>query len=305
MKISFEVFFLRAIIFCFSSNFLSHGLYGKTGFSLPDSMQEFSLRYNTVDNLIILPVRINDSVQVNLILDTGCRNILLFGKRFQKLFKLDSNRIIEFSGMGNGGNVRGNLALSNHVSIGMVEGENVPIVVIPERKVFKAYAQVDGLIGYDIFTKFEVEIHPHRRMITFRSAFTNYVPDGYSKIPMMVVDSKPVFASHITFPNETIESTLLIDTGSTLGLLLKSSDETRLDSYDNNGLLGKGLNGLIRGGTTVAEKIMLDDFELTDITAGIIHSPWYNYASIGMNVLKNYSIILNYAKSYVCLRKNS
>lgn len=278
--------------------------YGKSGFSLPDSLNEFTLKYNTVDHLIILPVKINDSIQVNLILDTGCRNILLFGKRFQKLFSLDPNRIIEFSGMGSGKNVQGKLALANRASIGMVEGENVPIVVIPERKIFQRFDHIDGLIGYDIFTKFEVEIHPSQQLITFRSAFNNYVPEGYSKIPMRVVDSRPVFESRITLPNETLASDLLIDTGSTLGLLLKSSDKTRLNAYQQDDRLGKGLNGLISGAITTAQTIKIDHYEMTDVPAGIIHSPWYNYASIGMNVLKDYSIILNYAKSYACLRRN-
>lgn len=277
--------------------------YGESGFSLPDSVNEFTLKYSTVDHLIILPVRINDSIHVNLILDTGCRNILLFGKRFQKLFSLEPNRTIEFSGMGSGKNVQGKLALTNRASIGMVEGENVPIVVISERKIFQRFDHIDGLIGYDIFTKFEVEIHPAQQLITFRSAFNNYVPEGYSRIPMRVIDSRPVFESHITFPNETLASDLLIDTGSTLGLLLKSSDKTKLNGYKPDDRLGKGLNGLISGATTTAQTIKLDHYELTDVPAGIIHSPWYNYASIGMKVLKDYSIILNYAKSYACLRK--
>lgn len=303
MKTFFPLLFLRiSFAFLFVSSIVVS--YGKSGFSLPDSLHEFTLKYNTVDDLIILPVRINDSIQVNLILDTGCRNILLFGKRFQKLFSLEPNRTIEFSGMGSGKNVQGKLALTNRASIGMVEGENVPIVVIPDRSIFQRFDHIDGLIGYDIFTKFEVEIHPSQQLITFRSAFNNYIPEGYSKISMKVIDSRPIFESHITLPNETLTSDLLIDTGSTLGLLLKSSDKTKLNAYKPDDRLGKGLNGLISGATTIAQTIKLDHYELTDVPAGIIHSPWHNHASIGMNVLKDYSIILNYAKSYVCLKRN-
>jgi hypothetical protein len=268
-------------------------------------LDEFTIKYKSIEGLIILPLRINDSIVVNLILDTGCRNVLLFGKRFQKLFNVDPNRVIEFSGMGSGKSVKGSLALNNSVSIGAVEGEKVPIVIVPERNIFSSYIGVDGLIGYDIFMKFEIEIHPSQQLITFRSAYNNYIPSGYSKIPMKVVDAKPMLTSSIVLTGETLVWDLLIDTGSTLGLLLKSSDESRLKLYDNNDMIGRGLNGYIKGANTVAHRVSLENYELTDISTGIIHSLWHNnYASVGMEVLKNYSIILNYANSYACLKKN-
>ena len=51
------------------------------GFFMPDELNEMTLHYKTYHNLILLPVTINDSVHVNLILDTGCRNLVLFGRR--------------------------------------------------------------------------------------------------------------------------------------------------------------------------------------------------------------------------------
>jgi hypothetical protein len=300
----FRSFLLRIVAFAFVSCFLINTTNGKTGFSLPDSVGEFTIKYTTIEGLIILPVRINDSITVNLILDTGCRNVLLFGKRFQKLFKVEPGRTVEFSGMGSGKTVTGQLALNNTAAIGAVEGENVPIVLIADRNIFNTYWNIDGLIGYDIFTKFEIEIQPSQRLITFRSAFNNYLPEGYQKIPIRVVDAKPVINSSILLPNETLAWDLLIDTGSTLGLLLKSTDKSRFPQEDSKEWIGKGLNGSIKGINTVASKVKLHEFELTNISTGIVHSPWHNYASIGMNVLKEYSIILNYAMSFAALKKN-
>lgn len=302
----FQFFVLRATcaFFFISLYFLSHTTIGKTGFSLPDSVDEFSIKYKTIDGLIVLPVRINDSIIVNLILDTGCRNVLLFGKRFQKLFNVAPGRTVEFSGMGSGKSIKGNLALNNRASIGAVEGENVPIVIVPERNIFTAYNSVDGLIGYDIFIKFEIEIQPAKQLITFRSAFNNYIPVGYETIPIKVIDSKPIISSNIVLSGETLCWDLLIDTGSALGLLLKSTDESWLKLYEKNDKIGMGLNGYISGANTIAQIVKLDSYELTEIPASIIQSPWHNYASIGMNVLKDYSIILNYVKSYACLKRN-
>src|SRR5687767_14368562 len=102
-----------ALIFFYTSSFASPNF----GFCLPDSVNEMTLHYRAVRNLIILPVIINDSIKVNLILDTGCRNLVLFGKRFQKLLELNPGRQVQFSGLGSGKPVSGFLSLSNKTSI--------------------------------------------------------------------------------------------------------------------------------------------------------------------------------------------
>ena len=79
----------------------------------------------TVDGLVILPVVINDTVRVNLILDTGCRNLVLFGKKFQKLFKTEQDKKLQFSGLGVGDAITGELSLNNKVSIEAVIRENI------------------------------------------------------------------------------------------------------------------------------------------------------------------------------------
>jgi len=276
-----------------------------TGFSLPDSLTEYTIEYKSVDNLIVLPVVINDSITVNLILDTGCRNIVLFGKRFQKTLTITpTQNPILFSGIGSGKGVQGLLSLHNQVSIGKITGEVVPVVVVPKRNIFQEYPSIDGLIGYDIFTRFEVEINPARHQITFRPAMTTYVPYGYTKIPITVIDAQPMLQSTIELDNESLHWSLLIDTGSSLGLLLKSTDKKMLNtSSSDHGYLGTGLNGAIAGKKTVADRLVLDDFEITNIPTGIIHNPWRNQASIGMHTLKDYSVILNYVQSYMCLKR--
>jgi hypothetical protein len=98
---------------------------------------------------------------------------------------------------------------------------------------------------------------------------------------------------------------LMIDTGSTLGLLLKTTDMTEFSAVITRKIIGLGFNGPITGYNTVADELHLDGFDMDDLPAGIIQSAWHNYASVGMEVLKDYSFIMNYVKSYVCLKKLS
>jgi hypothetical protein len=278
----------------------------RSGFYLPDSVEVMTLRYKAVKGLIVLPVIINDSIRLNLILDTGCRNLVLFGKRFQKLLKLNPSRQIQFSGLGSGKPVHGFLSLSNKISIEQVLGESIPVVVVPERNVLGVYDNVHGVIGYDIFLKFEIELNTRAQTITFRPAMRAMAPSGYVRVPLQIIDSRPVMSSQILVDSDKNRKyDLMIDTGSTLGLLLKTTNMKEDFTYrTSQHIIGLGFNGPIMGYKTVADRLQLDGMDMVDLPTGIIESPWHNYASIGMQVLKDYVLVLNYCKAYACFRKH-
>ena len=276
----------------------------KAGFYLPDSLQELTLKYRSVMNLVILPVTINDSIHVNLVLDTGCRNLVLFGKRFSKLFDLNPGKKIQFSGLGNGRPVVGDLSLGNNVSIHAVTGANIPVVIVPNQNIFDTHAKVDGVIGYDILIKFEVELNLANQLITFRPASTAELSSDYKRVAIRIEESRPIINSVVFFyGREGQACDMMIDTGSCLGLLLKTTDVSKYPVGVWTEALGRGLNGKIEGTRTMTEKIMLEDLELKKVSAGIIYSPWHNYASVGMEIMKEYSIVLNYCKAYAGFKK--
>lgn len=274
------------------------------GFFLPDSVREMTLKYKTVRDLIILPVTLNDSIHVNLILDTGCRNLILFGKRFRKLFKMSKSKPIEFSGLGSGRAVTGNLSLNNRVSIKEVLGEQIPVVIVNSNNLFGQYHNVHGVVGYEIFMKFEIELNPAINTITFRQALKSTPPAGFSHIPLRIVDARPIMQSQVLLEDKTRLFDLMIDTGSTLGLLLKTTNISEFRSFQEEKVLGIGFNGPLSGYETVSEKLIASGLEIDDVRTGIVSSPWHNNASIGMDILKNYVVIINYCKSYVCFKRN-
>lgn len=276
----------------------------RAGFFLPEDVPEVVLRYKTVDGLVILPVVINDTVRVNLILDTGCRNLVLFGKKFQKLFKTEQDKKVQFSGLGAGDAITGELSLNNKVSIEAVIGENIPLVVVSKQNVFAAYPNIHGVIGYDIFVKFEIELNPRKHVITFRPAANAMLGEEFQKIPIRIEDSRPIISSQIFFAGNHPESCdLMIDTGSSLGLLVKTSDLKRISKRSAKMKLGRGFNGPVMGITMTAEKLLLDTFEVSALNASITYSDWQNHASVGMDIMKNFIVVLNYCQGYAGLRK--
>jgi hypothetical protein len=276
----------------------------RAGFFLPDDVSEVTIQFQRKNNLIVLPVVINDSIKVNLILDTGCRNLVLFGKKFQKLLKTEPDKNITFSGLGKGKAIVGKLSLNNKVSISTVIGELIPVVLIPQPNLFVEFPNIHGVIGYDIFVKFEIEINPRKQLISFRPASTAILNPAYQMVPIRVEDSRPFVQSKIFLAEDDVQACdLMLDTGSSLGLLVKTSKVKKLPNHKDAKVLGRGFNGSIIGIETTAKKLLLHTLEISGLQAGIIYSEWHNYASMGMDVMKDYTIVLNYCKSYAGFRK--
>jgi len=276
----------------------------RAGFWLPDSIQEVTIRYKRAQNLILLPVTINDTIHLNLILDTGCRNLVLFGKRFRKMFTVHPTKTIQFSGLGAGKPVVGSISLNNKVSIDAVLGERIPVVLVRDQNLFGMYTNVDGIIGYDVFIKFEIELNPSRQTITFRPAFTAELAAEYLRIPIRVEDSRPFVDASVSFHGkDPLALNLMIDTGSSLGLLLKTGQNEKYLIENKHRVLGRGLNGNVEGSSIIADKLVMESLELNSMPAGIIYSEWPDQASIGMDILKQYSFVLNYCKGYAGLKR--
>ncbi|MEO5599529.1 MAG: hypothetical protein ABIR06_01245 [Cyclobacteriaceae bacterium] len=301
LRIPFLACWLLVLLEC-----LAFAAVPKAGFFLPDSVHEMTLKYRTVKNLIVLPVTINDSIHLNLILDTGCRNLILFGKRFKKSLTINPGKEIQFSGLGTGKPLVGVLSLGNKVSINEVLGEQIAVVIVSSKNVFSPFHNIHGVIGYDILLKFEIELNARARTITFRPALRSKIPYGYAKIPMKIVDARPVMNAHI-FVNARVNRSydLMIDTGSCLGLLLKTTNISEFNYYRNENVLGLGFSGPIFGYETVSQKLMLSELEMKDVPTGIISSKFHNNASIGMAVLKKYIVILNYSAAYAYFKRNA
>lgn len=272
------------------------------GFYLPDSIQEMTLRYERAGKLILLPVTINDTVHLNLILDTGCRNVILFGNRLSKHFNIHAGRKATFSGLGAGKALVGDLSLDNKVAIDAVLGERIPIVLVPRPKMFQDMRNVDGIIGYDIFIKFEIELHPARQFITFRPAATATLAAAYSRVPIRIVDSRPIVQSTLFANGQSSPLDIMIDTGSSLGLLLKPDTPKRSLATENVTIIAHGLNGPLTGQRFMAKALQLHDFTFHDVKTGVALGEWSGTSSIGMEILHNYVLILNYCQGYAGIK---
>ena len=122
----------------------------------------------------------------------------------------------------------GKMSLDNKVAIGAVQGSRIPVVIVENQKLFGSNMGVDGIIGYEVFIKFEIELIPSNQSITFRPAYTSDLSSDYTRVPIRVEGSRAFIDASVAFSSREQENlNLMIDTGSSLGLLLKTNDGTR------------------------------------------------------------------------------
>jgi hypothetical protein len=160
---------------------------------------------------------------------------------------------------------------------------------------------VDGVIGYDLFSRFEVEINPIGKKVVLRAAETETDREDFTDFKIKVIDCKPVTQSTITVAGKEEPLDVMIDTGSSLELLIKVTDRKKINSYEVQNL-GMGLNGRIDGVETVAEQLVLGDFSLTHVQTGLMISEWHNYGSLGMKKLQHYIVVINYYKEKISVK---
>jgi hypothetical protein len=84
---------------------------------------------------------------------------------------------------------------------------------------------------------------------------------------------------------------------------LKTTNISEFENPSVQKIIGIGFNGPISGYNTFSDWLHIEGFEMIDLPTGVIESQWHNYASIGMEVLKDYIFVLNYCKSYACFKR--
>jgi len=154
MKLS--VWALVCLSFLLSQSFNSNGQ-----ISLAADSCATTVRYYKRNELAVVPVMINDTLQVNMLLDPRCKTVVLFGKRFEKLMR-------ESIKNGNGTEkMKGELFLDNTIEVGQVKATNIRIAVVPNRDPMNFFLSINGVIGYNVFRDFQIVRDQKHQILTF------------------------------------------------------------------------------------------------------------------------------------------
>ncbi|MDG5492787.1 aspartyl protease family protein [Psychroserpens sp. SPM9] len=293
--------------------------FGQGQFNL-SRKQTDKVRFQLINNQIILPVEIN-GVKLSFLLDTGVSKPILFNITNTDSLQINNVETIFLRGLGGGESVKALKSQNNFFKIGNAININQDIYVVFDQHINftpKLGVPVHGIIGYDVFKNFVVEIN-------YKSGYLKlHRQDSYKyktckkceTFNLSFFNNKPYIDVDVKLDEKLIPVKLLIDTGSSDALWLFENDSLGITTeYYNyfHDFLGRGLSGNVHGNRSVVKSVKLKSFELNAVNVAFPDSTSISFArkikdrngSLGAEVLRRFNLIVDYENSKITLKKNS
>lgn len=291
------------------------------GFSLADGKKKVQIPIEIYNNLIVVPVVLNGALPLKFILDTGVRTAILTEKTFTDILNLAYSRKYTISGPG--GEQVIDAYITNNVSLELpgVMGRGHALLVLGEDYLeLRNYLGTDvhGILGYELFSRFIIEIDYDKKMMTL-SVPTRFKKKGkYQSIPIMIEDTKPYVTTSVVLADGTqLTAKLLVDSGASHGLMLEPTSDPRIKVPDStvSSVIGRGLGGEITGKVGRIKLLRLGTYEIDNVIASFPDPNSYfdslklgateRNGAIGGEVLSRFTVIFNFPKEEMYVKKNS
>ena len=284
--------------------------------------ESLTLPFQFINNLIIIPVRINNSDTLRFILDTGLNTTIITELATGDSLLLNYARKITLAGLGKGQPVEALHSYNNHFDIAGIKGLRQNIYVLLENNLnlsSELGVWIHGLTGHNVFKHFIIEINYEKELITFHKPETYRYKRLNRRtviLPLLIHNSKPYIQTTIIQNDGTvIPVKLLIDTGAghALWLDLRSHPQLKFPENTIESFLGRGLNGEIYGKMGRIKKLYIDKFELKDVIASYPDSLSLGKAiglderngSLGSEVLRRFKLIIDYSNKQISFIPNN
>lgn len=286
------------------------------GFSFINNVDYVKIPIEIQHNIILIPVRINESFEMNFILDTGVRTTILTEPMVAGFLSLDTLEAISVRGLGSGSIIQASLARDLSISLPGLNGHGINLIILPEGVI--SYSgifgkPVYGIIGFEVFRQFVVEINYQQKYVKLYDPF-KYKPHRKSTaIPIELRKAKPYVTATLTdHSGNSVKSQWLVDTGASQAVSL-FDDDLPLPEPSVDAFLGMGLSGSVYGKLGRIQEFSLGEFRFQDVIAGypeassisIIDTVDTWYGNLGAEIISRFHVAFDYTRGYIYLRKNS
>ena len=279
------------------------------------------LPFKLLNNLVVLPVFVNNSDTLNFILDSGISNTIITDKDLADKLNMEYLREIKMYGFGGGNALTAMHSFENNISIPGISGFHQDILVIPDPDFdFSKLLgiKIHGLLGYNVFRDLIIEINYDTKNITFHTPKT-YVYKNKRKnnvtLPLTIIDTKPFINTQIVQEDSTIiDGLFLIDSGASFALWLDlfSNPKIILPQKNENLYLGTGFGGAVYGKVGRIKQFGDGPLKLNNVIASfadtVISMPSLftdkRTGNIGADIISRFNVIFDYRNNKITFRPN-
>jgi hypothetical protein len=296
------------------------GFTQQLGFVIAGGKSSCEIPIEIHNNLVVVPVILNGALPLKFIVDTGVRTSILTQKSFSDILNLPYSRKYTISGPG--GEKLVDAYITNNVTLqlpGVIGRGHAMLVLEEDYLELRNYLGTDvhGILGYELFSRFIVEINYEKRVMKLMQPKKFRMKRKFQSIPIRIEDTKPYITTPIVLKNGTqLTAKLLVDSGASHGLMLDQTSDDRIQVPETNvsSILGRGLGGEITGKVGRISTLHLGDFRIEN---PIVNFPDPNSyfdtlktgtaprnGSIGGEVLSRFTVVFDFPKELIYLRKN-
>lgn len=294
----------------------------KFGFQLSNKRKVSKIPFELQANLIIIPLKINNSDTLHFILDTGVSSIIVTDPACLQKQQLKGVRKVKLAGAGIGGDLEASIILNNTILLGEVTGYRQNIVTLSSDmlKLSEFVGRpIHGIIGYDLFNRFVVTIDFAAHQIIIQNPETyKYKPSKGERFPITIEDNKPYLnMMELVDSSKTLPLKVILDTGAghAISLDANQSNGIVLPKKLVNAQLGRGLSGIINGKLGRVKQLRIGKYTLQNLVASFPDSSSYKVkaglsamnrnGNIGCEFLRRFKITFNYRDSYIVLKTSN
>lgn len=297
----------------------SQVLFAQENFTFTSHKKKVTIPFKLINNLIIVPVKVN-GVELNFLLDTGVEETILFSldeKDEVKLFEVEK---IKLKGLGSEAPIEALKSSRNLLSIPGLEIRNHEILIVLDQEFNFSSSlgvPVNGIIGYHFFENNLVEIDYSREKIYVyneNKIQKEKLLKKHKSLPITIENAKPYLNIVVTIDENPLVAKCLIDTGNSdpVWLFESKSDQINIPVKNFNDFLGRGFSGEVHGKRAKISNLSIDEFGFKNpITSfpdsvSIVNVKMVNdrLGSIGGELLKRFNVVFDYKDKKLYLKKN-
>ncbi|MDO6820071.1 PDZ domain-containing protein [Zobellia sp. 1_MG-2023] len=288
------------------------------GFSLPEGQKSEKIKFQLINNLIVVPIEVNGT-ELSFLLDSGVSSPILFNISETDSVQINHVSEITIKGFGDNVPIKALVSEKNQFRLKNISNENQKLFVVMDKSINFSTSlgiPVHGIIGYDLFRDFVVDVNYIKEHIRFSNPDTYVYREKKNTevLPLSIRAKKAYLNSELYLGEEDeLSVRLLLDTGSSDALWLFESDSINVPDKHYDDFLGKGLNGNIYGKRTKVNGLRIGRFLLNDAKAAFPDKNSFREltnlvernGSLGGSVLKRFHVVFDYRRNRIILRKNS
>lgn len=293
--------------------------FSQKGFNLIDSKKDV-IKFQLINNLIVIPVKVN-GIELSFLLDSGVSKPIMFNIfSFSDSLQIKNSETVFLRGLGGEGSIEAFKSNKNVVKIGSAINVNQEIYVVFDESINftpRLGIPIHGIIGYDIFKDFVVEVNYGRKKLKLHhpGSYKYKKCKNCESFDLSMSHNKPYIDGLVETGAGEVPVKLLIDTGGSDALWLFEDKEKDLmplaDQYFVD-YLGRGLSGSVYGKRSKLKSFSLKSFKFDEVNVAFPDSASISVArsykerngSISGELLKRFNIIFDYGNEKITLKRN-